>query len=52
MGCVFAAEATVLVELDSLCCLLLVLRRAVVPALALAARQMNDVPHDESLQAY
>src|SRR6185295_14991083 len=42
---VFAAEAAVLVELDPLRRLLLVLRRAVVPALAVAARHVNDVSH-------
>jgi hypothetical protein len=42
------AEAAVLVELDPLRRLLLVLRRAVVPALAVAAREMNDVSHTDS----
>src|SRR5690349_5100536 len=42
-----AAEAAVLAELDPLRRLLLVLRRAVVPTLALAAREMNDVSHTE-----
>src|SRR5688572_24172627 len=42
---VLAAEAAELREFDPLCRLLLVLRRAVVPALAVAAGQMNDVSH-------
>jgi hypothetical protein len=41
----FPAEAAELVEFDPLRRLLLVLRRAVVPALAVAAREMNDVSH-------
>jgi hypothetical protein len=45
MGRVLTAEAAVLVELDPLRRLLLVLRRAVIPALALAARQVNDIAH-------
>jgi hypothetical protein len=44
----FPAEAAVLVELDPLRRLLLILRRAVVPALAVAAREMNDVSHGDS----
>ena len=46
---VLTAEATVLVELNAFRRLLLVLRRAVVPALALAAGQMNDVSHSYSI---
>ena len=42
---VLPAEAAVLAELQPLRRLLLVLRRAVVAALALAAREMNDVAH-------
>src|SRR5690349_18579410 len=42
---VLPAEAAVLAELDPLRRLLLVLRRAVVPALAVAAGQVNDVSH-------
>ena len=42
---VLPAEPAVLAELQPLRRLLLVLRRAVVPALAVAARQMNDVSH-------
>ena len=42
---VLPAEAAVLAELEPLRRLLLVLRRAVVPALAVAAREMNDVSH-------
>jgi hypothetical protein len=42
---VLPAEATELAELEPLGRLLLVLRRAVVPTLALAARQLNDVSH-------
>jgi hypothetical protein len=45
---VLAAETAVLVELDPLSRLLLVLRRAVIPALAVAAREMNDVSHTDS----
>ena len=45
---VFAAEAAVLVELDPLRRLLLVLRRAVVPALAVATRHVNDISHGDS----
>jgi hypothetical protein len=41
-----AAEAAELRELDPFRRLLLVLGRAVVAALAVAARQMNDVSHD------
>ena len=40
-----SAEATELAELQPLCCLLFVLRRAVVATFALAARQLNDVSH-------
>jgi hypothetical protein len=40
-----ATEAAVLAELDPLGRLLLVLGRAVVPALAVAARHVNDVAH-------
>ena len=42
---VLAAEAAVLAELEPLRRLLLVLRRAVVATLALAARHLNDVAH-------
>jgi hypothetical protein len=42
---VLATEATVLAELEPLGRLLLVLRRAVVPALALTTGQLNDVSH-------
>ena len=42
---VLPAESAVLVHLDSLGRLLLVLRRAVVAAFALAARQLDDVSH-------
>jgi hypothetical protein len=44
---VLATEAAVLAELEPLGRLLLVFRRAVVPALALAARQMNNVSHNQ-----
>ena len=40
-----ATEAAVLAELEPLRRLLLVLRRAVIPALAVAARHVNDVAH-------
>jgi hypothetical protein len=39
------AEATKLAELEPFSRLLLVLRRAVVTTLALAARELNDVSH-------
>src|SRR6187399_2753129 len=42
---VLAAEAAVLAQLQPLAGLLLVLGRAVVPALTLGARQGNDVSH-------
>src|SRR6185503_16822394 len=42
---VLAAEAAVLAEFETARRLLLVLGRAVVPALALTARQLNDVSH-------
>src|SRR5687768_1585159 len=42
---VLPAEPAVLAELQPLGRLLLVLRRAVVPALTVTARQMDDVPH-------
>jgi hypothetical protein len=42
---VLATEATELVECDPFGRLLLVLGRAVVPAFAVAAREMNDVSH-------
>ncbi len=42
---VLAAEAAELIELQPLRRLLLVLRRAVVPAFALGARQRDDVSH-------
>jgi hypothetical protein len=42
---VLPAEATELAELEPLGRLLLVLRRAVVATLALAARELNDVSH-------
>jgi hypothetical protein len=42
---VLPAEATELAELEPFRRLLLVLRRAVIPALTLAARQMDDVAH-------
>ena len=42
---VLPAEPAVLAELQPLRRLLLVLGRAVVPALTVAARQMNDVAH-------
>jgi hypothetical protein len=42
---VLAAEAAELAELQPLRRLLLVLRRAVVATLTIAARQMNDVAH-------
>jgi hypothetical protein len=45
MWSVLPAEATELAELKPLGRLLLVLRRAVVTTLALAARQLNDVSH-------
>src|SRR5574341_840549 len=41
------AERTVLLHLNPLGRLLLVLRRAVVPPLALTARQLNDVAHGD-----
>jgi hypothetical protein len=45
MSRVLPAEAAVLRELDPLRRLLLVLRRAVVAALAVTAGQVNDVSH-------
>jgi hypothetical protein len=45
MRCVLATEATVLAEFEPLRRLLLVFRRAVIPALARAARQLDDVSH-------
>ena len=42
---VLAAEAAVLAQLEPLARLLLVLRRAVVAALTLGARQRDDVSH-------
>ena len=42
---VLPAEPAVLAELEPFRRLLLVLRRAVVPALTVAARQMDDVSH-------
>ena len=45
MSRMFATEAAELAELEPLRRLLLVLRRAVVPALAVAAREVNDVSH-------
>src|SRR5262249_12468543 len=45
----FSTELAVLAHLDSLCRLLLVLRRAVVPALALLASHRNDVSHGANL---
>jgi hypothetical protein len=45
MSRVLPAEATELAELQPLGRLLLVLRRAVVAAFALAARHLNDVSH-------
>ena len=47
---VLAAEAAVLAELEPLCRLLLVLRRAVVAPLTFEARQGDDVSHDCSLE--
>jgi hypothetical protein len=44
----FAAEAAELAELEPLARLLLVLGRAVVAALAVLARQGNDVSHDST----
>jgi hypothetical protein len=41
----FPAEAAEFAELQPLRRLLLVLRRAVIPALTFAAREMNDVSH-------
>jgi hypothetical protein len=41
----FAAEAAELAELEPLCRLLLVLRRAVVAPLTFLASERNDVPH-------
>jgi hypothetical protein len=46
---VLPAEAAVLRERDPFRRLLLVLRRAVVATLAVAAGQMNDVSHNSSL---
>jgi hypothetical protein len=43
---VLAAERTELAQLDPLGRLLLVLGRAVIATLALAARHLNDVAHD------
>jgi hypothetical protein len=42
---VLATEAAVLAELEPLRRLLLILRRAVIPALTVAARHVNDVAH-------
>ena len=42
---VLPAETAVLGELNPLCRLLLVLRRAVIAAFAITAREMNDVSH-------
>jgi hypothetical protein len=44
---VLAAKAAELAELQPFGRLLLVLRRAVVAPLTVAARQMNDVSHSE-----
>jgi hypothetical protein len=48
---VLAAEAAVLAQLEPLAGLLLVLRRAVIPALTLGARQGNDVSHGNKSDA-
>jgi hypothetical protein len=45
MRLVAAAEATVFAQLQPLARLLLVLGRAVIPALTLGARQGDDVSH-------
>jgi hypothetical protein len=45
MGDVLAAEAAELAQFEPLAGLLLVLGRAVIPALTLGARQGDDVPH-------
>src|SRR4029079_15397758 len=45
MRCVLPAEPAVLAQLETLGRLLLVLRRAVVPTLAVGARERNDVAH-------
>src|SRR5687767_15264742 len=45
MRLMLTTERTVLLHLEPFCRLLLVLRRAVVAALAFAARQLNDVAH-------
>ena len=45
MRFVAAAEAAVLAQLEPLARLLLVLRRAVIPALTLGTRQRDDVSH-------
>ena len=42
---VFATEAAVLAQLEPFARLLLVLGRAVIPALTLGARQGDDVSH-------
>ena len=42
---VLAAEAAVLAQFEPLAGLLLVLGRAVIPALTLGARQRDDVSH-------
>ena len=50
MRFVAAAEAAVLTQLEPLARLLLVLRRAVIPALTLGARQHDDVSHGRILE--
>jgi hypothetical protein len=45
MRYVLPAEPAVLAQLETLGRLLLVLRRAVVPTLAVGARERNDVAH-------
>jgi hypothetical protein len=45
MSSVLPTEPAILAELQALGRLLLVLRRAVVPSLALAAREVDNVAH-------
>jgi hypothetical protein len=50
MHLVLAATVAELLELETACGRLLVLRRRVVPFLALSALQCNNFPHSQSFQ--